>query len=92
MNAPQRLLSYRTFLLGNWTDAWSQALMWVLLAVAGLLLVGFVSVVEDITQRGEARRAQEHLSTTSALVGDSQIQSKKVARLLSAPGQLLAER
>lgn len=92
MNTPRHLLPHRTFLLENWTDTWSQFLMWGLLSVAGLLLLGFVSVVEDITQRGEARRAQEHLSATSVLVGDSQIHSKKVDRLLSDPGQLVAER
>jgi hypothetical protein len=92
MNAPQLLLSYRNLLAEHWTSTWTQVVMWALLAVAGLLLVGFVSVVEDITQRGETLRAQQRVSSTSVLAGDSQIRSKKVERLLSASGELLAER
>jgi hypothetical protein len=88
---PQLLLSYRNLLAEHWSNTWTQVLMWALLAVAGLLLVSFVSVVEDITSRGETLRAQR-VSGASVLVGDSQIRSKKVERLLSASGELLAER
>jgi hypothetical protein len=91
VNTPQLLLSYRNLLAEHWTSTWTQVLMWALLAVAGILLVGFVSVVEDATQRGETLRARP-VSDTSVLVGDSQHRSKKVERFLSTSGELLAER
>jgi hypothetical protein len=91
MNAPQLLLSYRNLLAEHWTSTWTQVLMWSLLAVAGLLLLGFVSVVEDITSRGETLRAQR-MTGTSVLAGDSKIRSKKVELLLTTSGELLADR
>jgi hypothetical protein len=91
MNAPQLLLSFRNLLAEHWTSTWTQVLMWALLAVAGLVLVGFVSVVEDATQRGETLRAQR-VTGAPVLVGDSHLRSMKVERLLSASGELLAER
>jgi hypothetical protein len=40
-----------------WFAGWADALIWVLLAVAALLLAGFTAVVSDITERGSRRSA-----------------------------------
>jgi hypothetical protein len=40
----------------SWFSFFSHALIWLLLAAAGLLLAWFVAVLEDVTQRGEERR------------------------------------
>lgn len=59
MNTDHRPLSRRHATQGAGSSAWTHALIWVLLAVAALLLVGFIAVVDGITQRGELRRVQQ---------------------------------
>jgi hypothetical protein len=72
---------------------WTHALIWVLLAVAALLLVGFTAVVNDITERGELRRAQQRASG-SLLPSPNALQTHgvDVARLLTITGEKLAGR
>jgi hypothetical protein len=50
----------------SWFSFFSYALIWLLLAAAGLLLAWFVAVLEDVTQRGEERRMKPR--PTGALV------------------------
>lgn len=50
----------------SWFSFLSNALVWLLFAVAGLLLMWFVAVLDDITQRGEQRRLQQR--TTGSLI------------------------
>ncbi|MDR7094248.1 hypothetical protein [Hydrogenophaga laconesensis] len=50
----------------SWFTFFSNALVWVLFAAAGLLLMWFVAVLDDVTQRGEQRRIQQR--TTGSLI------------------------
>jgi hypothetical protein len=75
------------------SSIWTHVLIWVLLAVAALLLVGFTAVVSDITERGELRRAQQRASGSLVLSSDElQARGVDVARLLSMAGEKLAGR
>jgi hypothetical protein len=73
-------------------SVWIHALIWVLLAVAALLLAGFTAVVKDITERGELRRAQQRASGSFLPLDELQAQGVDVARLLSITGEKLAGR
>lgn len=74
------------------SSVWTHALIWVLLAVAALLLVGFTAVVNDITERGELRRVQQRASGSFLPLDELQAQGVNVARLLSITGEKLAGR
>lgn len=50
----------------SWFNVFSNALVWLLFATAGLLLMWFVAVLDDVTQRGEQRRLQQR--TTGSLI------------------------
>lgn len=50
----------------SWFSFFSNALVWLLFAAAGLLLMWFVAVLDDVTQRGEQRRIQQR--TTGSLI------------------------
>lgn len=41
-------------------QAWRHVVIWILLVVAALLLLGFTAVVDEMTQRGELRRANQN--------------------------------
>jgi hypothetical protein len=92
MNTDHRLLSHRHGTQGAGNSAWTHALIWVLLAVAALLLVGFTAVVDDITQRGELRRAQQRTSGSLLVPDELSSPSVDVVRLLSMTGEKLAGR
>jgi len=66
--------------------------VWVLLVVAGLLLVGFTAVVDDITQRGELRRVQQREAGSLTLPSELQSGAIDARRLLSLTGDKLAGR
>lgn len=51
----------------NHTNPWMHAAMWLMLAVAGVLLIGFVTVVNGSIERGELRRANQSLSGSRLL-------------------------
>lgn len=53
----------------SWFTFFSNALVWVLFAAAGLLLMWFVAVLDDVTQRGEQRRIQQR-ATGSLILAD----------------------
>ena len=92
MNTHNPLLSDRDGAPTDKTDQWSHVLIWVLLAVAALLLVGFTVLVDDITQRGELRRVQQRESGSWVLQDNLPIPDVDVLRLLSITGEKLAGR
>lgn len=51
----------------TWMNALSHVLLWLLLAVAGLLLVGMMAVLEDIAQKGDMRHLHQRSSGTLML-------------------------
>lgn len=72
--------------------AWTHALGWILLVVAGLLLVGFTAVVDDITQRGELRRVHQRVSGALMLPDEMPTQGIDTMRLLSLTSDKLVGR
>ena len=74
------------------SSIWAHALIWVLLAVAGLLLVGFTAVVDDITQRGELRRVEQRASGSLLVPAELRTPGVDVVRLLSMTGEKLTGR
>jgi hypothetical protein len=81
MNTQHRLLSRRHATQSAGKSGWTHALIWVLLALAALLLVGFIAVVDGIGQGAELWRLEQRtlhsLSVTDTL------------RLLSSTGERL---
>jgi hypothetical protein len=71
---------------------WAHTLIWVLLAVAAVLLVGFIALVDDTTERGELRRAQQRLSGSFQSTSEPQTHGVDMAHLLSMAGKKLAGR
>ena len=74
------------------SSAWTHALIWALLAVAGLLLVGFTALVDDITERGELRRLQQRSSGTLLLPDELKARGVDVMRLVAMTSDKLAGR
>jgi hypothetical protein len=76
------------YLPGNRDDSWfgffSNALIWLLFAAAGLLLMWFVSVLNDVTQRGEQRRLQQRTTGSLILADEAERRSRPVAAVLTA--------
>jgi len=75
-----------------WAGVRTQALFWALLLVASLLLVGFVAVVDDSTQRGELRRAHQRMSGSMMLPDELPTRGIDTMRLLSLTGDKLRGR
>jgi hypothetical protein len=92
MNTDLRLFSRRSSAHTAWSSTWTHVLIWLLLAVAALLLVGFTAVVNDITERGEQRRVQQRLSGALLPSGEMQVHGVDTVRLLSMTGEKLARR
>lgn len=44
------------------TDAWRHVVIWILLAIASLLMVGFTILLGDMPQRGDLRRDHQNAS------------------------------
>ncbi len=92
MNTPSNPAAQRNPTHVSWTGTWAHALTWVLLAVAGLLLVGFTAVVDDITQRGEQRRVQQRASGSLLLPDELQARGVDVLGLVALTGEKLVGR
>lgn len=92
MNSPHRPPPRRHSTHASGAGAWAHALVWVLLVVAGLLLVGFTAVVHDITQRGELRRVQQRESGSPMQPDEPSSPGIDAMRLLSMAGDKLAGR
>lgn len=75
-----------------WASVCTHALVWVLVLVAGLLLVGFTAVVDDATQRGELRRIYQRTSGLLKLPEELQNQDSYVMRLVTLTGHKLVGR
>ena len=67
----------------EWMDSASGALVWVLFAAAGLLLMWFIAVLNDITERGEQRRMQQR-TTGSFILADEMIRASGVIAVVAA--------
>ena len=70
----------------------SRALAWALLAVAVLLVAGFTTVVEGITQRGEMRRVHQRVSGSLALPSEGSNERFDATRRVSLNGQNIVSR
>ncbi len=92
MNTDNRLLPDSRRKRAADRSVWTHALIWVLLAIAALLLGGFTAVVNDITERGELRRVQQRAAGSFLSLDALQAQGVDVARLLSIAGEKLAGR
>ena len=77
----------------SWQDYFSHMWIWVSAAAAGLLLMWFVSVLNDITERGEQRRMQQRTSGTFLLPDELQARGVAAgAKALSAKTENVAMR
>ncbi len=56
----------------SWFSFFSNALIWLLLVAAGLMLAWFVAVLEDVTQRGEERRVKQRPAGALVLTKEQQ--------------------
>ncbi len=56
-----------TFRSLNQSNPWLNAAMWLMLAVAGVLLTGFVAVLNGAIERGDLRRANQIMSGSRLL-------------------------
>lgn len=65
----------------SWFSYFSNALVWLLFAAAGLLLMWFVAVLNDVTQRGEQRRLQQR--TTGSLILADELHKREQTRAAS---------
>lgn len=74
------------------TETTSRALPWALIAIAVLLLVGFTTVVEDITKRGEMRRVHQRVSGSLLLPSERSNNASEALRLVSLNGQNISAR
>ncbi len=81
MNAEYHMSPKTTHTTENRT--WNHVLIWVLVTVAALLLVGFTSVVDNFTERGEQRRMHQRVSGSFMLPEEIQSSSADMVRLLS---------
>lgn len=73
-------------------QAWKHVAIWILLVVAGLLLLGFTAVIDDMTQRGELRRAHQNASGSLALPEELTSRVFDVLGLVSLTGDKLVGR
>jgi hypothetical protein len=75
-----------------WFSFFSHALVWLLLAAAGLVLAWFVAVLEDVTQRGEERRMTPRPTGTLVLSKEQQWRDSLSMPLAAASSEALAGR
>ncbi len=68
----------------SWQSYFSHMWIWLSAAAAGLLLMWFVSVLNDITERGEQRRLQQRTAGTFLLPDEIRARSGAAAALVSA--------
>jgi hypothetical protein len=69
---------------------WLHALIWLMLAVAGLLLTAFVVVVNSATDRGELRREHQSLSGSSLLPDETNAEGFALGATVMVPTELVA--
>lgn len=76
----------------GWFDFFSNAMVWLLFAVAGLLLMWFVAVLDDVMQRGEQRRLQQRTTGSLILADEAARRGQLQAAVLAASNETLAAR
>ncbi|QCB48349.1 hypothetical protein [Hydrogenophaga sp. PAMC20947] len=76
--------------MSNETSPWLHALIWLMLAVAGLLLTAFVVVVNTATDRGELRRQHQNLSGSSLLPDEVNREGIALGATVMVPTELVA--
>jgi len=76
----------------SWFSFFSNALVWVMFAAAGLLLMWFVAVLDDVTQRGEQRRIQQRTTGSLILADERRDQASRSAAVLTAATEVPALR
>lgn len=77
----------------SWQSYFSHMWIWLSAAAAGLLLMWFVSVLNDITERGEQRRMQQRTSGMLLLPDEIRARSAVAgANALAAKGENVALR
>lgn len=74
----------------NQTNPWLQAVMWLMLAVSGVLLTGFVAVVNGSIERGELRRANQSLSGSRLLPDELRSEGVAMGAALLVPSEVVA--
>ncbi len=72
------------------SNPWLHALVWLALAVAGLLLTGFVAVVNSAIERGELRRENQSLSGSRLLPGEAGGEGVALGAAVLVPVELVA--
>lgn len=72
------------------SNPWLHALVWLALAVAGLLLTGFVAVVNGAVERGELRRENQSLSGSRLLPDEVGGEGVALGAAVLVPVELLA--
>lgn len=75
----------------SWQSYLSNMWVWLSAAVAGLLLMWFVSVLNDITERGEQRRLQQRTSGTLLLPDEIRARSGRAMEMMSVSTNSAAE-
>lgn len=76
----------------SWFNVFSNALVWLLFATAGLLLMWFVAVLDDVTQRGEQRRLQQRTTGSLILADEVARRGQLPAAVLATGSETLAAR
>ena len=76
----------------GWFNYFSNAVVWLLFAAAGLLLMWFVAVLDDVTQRGEQRRLQQRTTGSLILADEAARRAPLPAAVLTASTETLTAR
>lgn len=76
----------------GWFNYFSNALVWLLFAAAGLMLMWFVAVLDDVTQRGEQRRLQQRTTGSLILADEAARRGGLTAGVLTVSNETLAAR
>lgn len=76
----------------SWSIYFANAFVWLLFAIAGLLLMWFVAVIDEVTQRGEQRRLQQRTTGSLILADEAARRGRLAAGVLTASQETLAAR
>lgn len=74
----------------NPSNPWQGAIIALMLGVAGLLLTGFVVVVNGSIERGELRRQHQGLSGSSLLPDEARSEGVALGATVLVPAEVVA--
>lgn len=74
----------------NQTHPWLPAVVGLMLALAGMLLTGFVAVVNGSIERGELRRENQSLSGSRLLPDEVRSEGVALGAVVLVPSELVA--